>query len=160
MHTELRPATPAPRFQGSNKDKVEDDTTNQYALLDYSSIPLGARQLAGTTFVIHSSVPFEGRFTLLSLLSTFLPWRVEHGCFGPARVLLYQDSLLRTNLTEWSASVMAALLGPYAKAYHPAPGKVECLENAVVARQRDTVNSDQCNVLLPAMRQTVHALCR
>eukprot|EP00271_Cylindrocystis_brebissonii_P022200 TRINITY_DN840_c0_g2_i1.p1 TRINITY_DN840_c0_g2~~TRINITY_DN840_c0_g2_i1.p1 ORF type:complete len:1006 (+),score=150.73 TRINITY_DN840_c0_g2_i1:961-3978(+) len=148
-------------IQGNNEHRPSDTHTNRYALFSYGSIPQDAIQLSGTTFIIHSPQGFEGRFTMLNLVSGFLPWRAEHGCFGPSRVILYQDGLGKTQLEAWSAMVIKALLGQNAQAYMPPSSTTPvCLENAVVARQRDTMELDGCNPDLPTMRRTVHEFCR
>ena len=85
-------------MQGNNDEDLEDTSRNQYTLLDFASVPPDAGHLSGTTFVAHNSGGFLSRFALLHIVSTFAAWRRRHGCFGPARFLLFQDGALKSQV--------------------------------------------------------------
>ncbi|CAI6001914.1 unnamed protein product [Closterium sp. NIES-65] len=83
---------------GDNDEDMDDPARNQYTLLDFASVPPDAGHLSGSTFIAHNQWGFEGRFTLLHLASSLATWRRSHGCFGPARLMLFQDGMLRTQV--------------------------------------------------------------
>ena len=85
-------------LQGDNVDDANDASHNQYTLLDFASVPPDVSHLSGTTFVVNSQYGYGSRFALLHLVASLATWRRNHGCFGPARMILYHDGLLVTEV--------------------------------------------------------------
>ncbi|GJP29484.1 hypothetical protein CLOM_g16752 [Closterium sp. NIES-68] len=148
-------------IKGDNDEDMDDPSRNQYTLLDFASVPPDAGHLSGSTFIAHSQWGFEGRFTLLHLTSSLATWRRSHGCFGPARLMLFQDGMLRTQVSAWASNLLKAVLGPGAAPPFKPPDGVtpQCLESAVVLRQRDTFNADECSSDAQELRRIVRAFC-
>ncbi|CAI5497391.1 unnamed protein product [Closterium sp. Naga37s-1] len=171
------PLPPTLPHQRGNDEDTDDPSRNPYTLLDFASVPPDAGHLSGSTFIAHSQWGFEGRFTLLHLASSLATWRRAHGCFGPARLMLFQGGMLRTPtrlahalpgwhaqdgmlgglgdcISAWANNLLKAVLGlGAASPFKPLNGVTpQCLalENAVVLRQRDTFNAsdEPCASLL------------
>ncbi|CAI7833289.1 unnamed protein product [Closterium sp. NIES-54] len=105
------PLPPTLPHQRGNDEDTDDPSRNPYTLLDFASVPPDAGHLSDSTFIAHSQWGFEGRFTLLHLASSLATWRRAHGCFGPARLMLFQGGMLRTKVSAWVSNLLKAVLG-------------------------------------------------
>ena len=65
-------------------------------------------------------------------------------------------------LSAWASNLFKAVLGPGGSVPFKPPSDPtpQCLEQAVVLRQRDTVNADDCSANAREIGRVVQASCR
>ncbi|KAL2610413.1 hypothetical protein R1flu_028986 [Riccia fluitans] len=114
---------------------TKNRTLNSYALAYREGLPVNAVLLPGTTLISDSdSGSFTDPWYSLDNLFPFLYWKIKSTCMSADRLILYQQSAVRTQLGDWIRQVFEASHLPI-EVESLSYGKMPvCLENAVVSR--------------------------